>query len=250
MMKALVYQKEHTLGLERRPIPEVVNPTDCVVRVALASVCTSDVHIREGFIPRAVPGTALGHEYVGTVYKVGNRVKRFKPGDRVAASCLTMCGECTFCKTGNFNCCERGGWNLGCCKDGGLAEYVRVEFADTSLDPIPDELSFKNCLLVGDVLASGLFGVEMVGPLTKNDHVLVIGAGPVGQCAGMIARNVFGARVFTIDVGPRERLDLALKNGACDEYASVYDELDEFTAGLALGGFDCVIECSGARGIV
>lgn len=183
-MKALVYQGPHALGLEQRPVPEIVNPTDCIVKVALASVCTSDVHIREGYIPRAVQGTILGHEYVGTVYKVGNDVKRFKPGDRVAASCLTICGECYFCKSKNFNCCVNGGWNLGCCKDGGLAEYVRVELADASLDPIPDELSFKNCLLVGDILASGLFGVELVGPVAKEQSILVIGAGPVGQCAG------------------------------------------------------------------
>lgn len=249
-MKALVYKGPHALGLESRPIPDIVNPTDCIVKVALASVCTSDVHIREGFIPRAVPGTVLGHEFVGVVYKTGSGIRRVKAGDRVTASCLTICGECFFCKSQNFNCCTRGGWNIGCCKDGGLAEYVRVELADSSLDVIPDGLSFKNCLLVGDILASGLFGVEMVGPLVRDQRVLVIGAGPVGQCAGLIARNVYKARVSMVDVGPASRLRLAEENGACDAGFGSYAELDDFVSTLDLGGFDSVIECSGARGIV
>lgn len=104
-MKALVYKGPGSLKLEQRPIPKIVEPTDCIVRVALASVCTSDVHIRDGHIPRAVEGTILGHEYVGTVWEIGEQVKKLKVGDRVAASCLTMCGECAFCKSGDFNCC-------------------------------------------------------------------------------------------------------------------------------------------------
>lgn len=87
---------------------------------------------------------------------------------------------------------------------------MRVRLADSSLDVIPDGLSFKNCLLVGDILASGLFGIEMVGPLAEGENVLVVGAGPVGQCAAQIARRIFGARAFLVDVGPRARLELAL----------------------------------------
>ena len=215
MMKALVYEGPGVLRLAEKPMPELKDERDCIVQVALASVCTSDLHIRDGFIPRAVPGTTIGHEYVGTVVKAGSAVKRFRVGDRVAASCLTICGECAFCKEKQFNCCERGGWNLGCCEDGGLAEFVRVPLADGSLAPIPASLNFKQCLLVGDVLASGLFGTELVEPLQKGQSVLIIGAGPVGQCTGLVARKALGADVTLIDP-IAARLALALEHGACD----------------------------------
>lgn len=95
----------------------------------------------------------------------------------------TFCGECFFCKKGFVNNCtdENGGWALGCRIDGGQAEYVRVPFADWGLNKIPDGVSDRQALLVGDVLATGYWAAR-ISEITKEDTVLIIGAGPTGIC--------------------------------------------------------------------
>ena len=110
------------------------------MKVTLASICSSDLHIKHGSVPRAVPGVTVGHEMVGVVEAVGRGVTHVKPGDRVTVNVETFCGECFFCKKGYVNNCtdQNGGWALGCRIDGGQAEYVRVPFADQGLNKIPD----------------------------------------------------------------------------------------------------------------
>lgn len=80
-MKAAVYKDKGTIILEERPIPSVSHPQDAVIKVTLTTICSSDIHIKHGAVPRAVPGTILGHEFVGIVEQTGSGVKRFKPGD-------------------------------------------------------------------------------------------------------------------------------------------------------------------------
>ena len=99
-------------------------------------ICTSDLHIRSGAVPRARPGVVLGHEFVGVVEAVGNGISNLRPGGRVAACCESFCGECWFCRRGYVNNCVQGGWELGSRIDGCQAEYVRVPFADTGLTPV------------------------------------------------------------------------------------------------------------------
>ena len=160
-MNALVWKGDGALSLERRPVPTLQGPRDAIVRVTRSTICTSDLHIRNGAVPRARPGVVLGHEFVGVVEAVGNGISNLRPGDRVAACCESFCGDCWFCRRGYVNNCVHGGWELGCRIDGCQAEYVRVPFADTGLTPIPDALSDEDALFVGDILASGYWGAEL-----------------------------------------------------------------------------------------
>ena len=114
-----------------KPKPVVSDQRDAIVRVTLSSICTSDLHIKHGSVPRAVPGVTVGHEMVGVVEQVGSDVSSVKPGDRVTVvNVETFCGECFFCRHGWVNNCTdpNGGWALGCRIDGGQAEYVRVPY--------------------------------------------------------------------------------------------------------------------------
>ena len=179
MMKGLVCHKDGAIELLDMPLPKLEEDTDAIVRVTLSTICTSDLHIMHGAVPRAVPEKVLGHEFVGEVVEVGRNVKKLKPGARVAANCITFCGECTYCRQGFINNCEKGGWELGCRIDGCQAEYVRVPFADMGLTEIPDTVTDKEALLLGDILSSGYFGAELC-EIKPGDTIAVIGAGPVG----------------------------------------------------------------------
>ncbi len=120
-MLAYTYIKHGTFQMMEKPVPEIKDPRDAVVRVTLGSICTSDLHIKHGSVPRAVPGITVGHEMVGIVERVGENVTSVKPGDRVTVNVETFCGECFFCRHGYVNNCEdeQGGWALGCRIDGG-----------------------------------------------------------------------------------------------------------------------------------
>lgn len=167
-----------------KPEPQIVDPRDAIVRVTLSSICTSDLHIKHGSVPRAVPGITVGHEMVGVVEAVGSGVTSVRRGDRVAVNVETFCGECFFCRHGYVNNCTdpNGGWALGCRIDGGQAEYVRVPYADQGLSPIPGNVSDEQALFVGDILATG-FWAARISEIAEDDTVLIIGAGPTGLCA-------------------------------------------------------------------
>ena len=166
-----------------KPKPVLRDTRDAIVRVTLGSICTSDLHIKHGSVPRAVPGITVGHEMVGVVEETGRDVTHVRPGDRVAVNVETFCGECFFCRHGYVNNCTDpdGGWALGCRIDGGQAEYVRVPHADQGLSRIPDTVSDEQALFVGDVLATGYWAAR-ISDITPEDTVLIIGAGPTGIC--------------------------------------------------------------------
>ena len=134
-MKAVVFEKKGKLVLTERPRPCLERDTDVLVRVTLTTICSSDIHIKHGAVPNAVPGTILGHEFVGVVEETGKAVKKVKPGDRVAVNVETFCGSCFYCERGFVNNCSDplGGWALGCRIDGGQAEYVRIPYGDNGL---------------------------------------------------------------------------------------------------------------------
>ena len=152
-MKALTYIEHGKFALMDKPIPEILDPRDAVVRVTLGSICTSDLHIKHGNVPRAVPGITVGHEMVGIVDELGSEVQGFRKGDRVTVNVETFCGECFYCKHGYVNNCisPNGGWALGCRIDGGQTEYVRVPLAQQGLNRIPDSVSDEQALFVVDV---------------------------------------------------------------------------------------------------
>ena len=182
-MLAYTYIKQGTFALMEKPKPTLLDDRDAIVRVTLSSICTSDLHIKHGSVPRAVPGITVGHEMVGVVEEVGSAVTTVRPGDRVTVNVETFCGECFFCQHGWVNNCTdpNGGWALGCRIDGGQAEYVRVPYADQGLNKIPAGVTDQQALFVGDILATGYWaaGIAQIG---HEDTVLVIGAGPTGLC--------------------------------------------------------------------
>ena len=182
-MLTYTYISKGKFALMEKPKPVLRHERDAIVKVTLASICSSDLHIKHGSVPRAVPGITVGHEMVGIVEEVGSAVTNVKPGDRVTVNVETFCGECFFCKKGFVNNCtdQNGGWALGCRIDGGQAEYVRVPFADQGLNKIPDGVTDRQALLVGDVLATG-FWAARISEITPEDTVLILGAGPTGIC--------------------------------------------------------------------
>ena len=245
-MLAAVYCGNGKIELQERNVPEIIESRDAIVRVTLSTICSSDLHIRNGAVPRAIPGTILGHEFVGEIEQVGPGVKTFKKGDRVAANCITFCGECYFCRKGFINNCEHGGWELGCRIDGCQAEYVRVPYADMGLTKIPDGVTDKNALFLGDILSSGYFGAEL-SEIHPGDIVAILGAGPVGLCTALCA-NLFGAaRVVLID--PDEsRLTVAKKLKLADYTISRVESAEIQIRELTQGrGADAVVEAAGGK---
>ena len=248
-MKAVVYRGVGDLALEERPIPKLLLPKDAIVQVTLASICSSDIHIKHGAVPRAVPGTILGHEFVGIVKETGSGVKKFRQGDRVAVNVETFCGDCFFCRRGYVNNCtdENGGWALGCRIDGGQAEYVRVPFADNGLTKIPDSVTDEAALFTGDILSTGYWGAGLA-EIHPSDTAVVLGAGPTGICTMICARLYGPGRIVAVDLD-RERLELVKRLGLADVILNPADcdigeEIRKLTDGR---GADEVLEVAGGR---
>lgn len=246
-MKAVVFHGINDIRMEERPVPVIKDPKDAIVRVVRSTICTSDLHIRNGAVPRAVPGIILGHEFAGEVVETGSGVTKLKAGMRVAANCETFCGTCYFCKRGFVNNCEHGGWELGCRIDGCQAEYVRVPYADMGLMPIPDPVSYEDALFTGDILSSGFWGAD-IAEIRKGDCVAVIGAGPVGLCAAESAKYLGAGTVVLID-RDTYRLNLAAQNGLADVTVNTGEQdAEEEVRRLTEGrGADAVIEAAGGK---
>ncbi len=215
-MLAVVYGGNKDVTLQTRERPVIQNEGDAIVEVTLTTICSSDIHIKHGAVPRAVPGVILGHEFIGTVAETGKMVKKIKTGDRVAVNVETFCGECFYCKRGFVNNCanENGGWALGCRIDGGQAEYVRIPFADNALTVIPENVTDEQALFTGDILSTGYWAAKL-GELKPADTAVVIGAGPTGLCTMMCARLYSPSKIIALDTD-RKRLETAKEQGLAD----------------------------------
>lgn len=246
-MKALTYIEHGKFALQEKAKPQLVSERDALVRVTLGSICTSDLHIKHGSVPRAVPGITVGHEMVGVVEAVGADVKTVKPGDRVTVNVETFCGECFFCKKGFVNNCTDpyGGWALGCRIDGGQAEFVRVPYADQGLNKIPDSVTDEQALFVGDILATG-FWATRISEITEEDTVLIIGAGPTGICT-----------LLCVMLKQPKRIIICEKDAARAEFVRKHypdvllcepEECEAFVKEHSdHGGADVVLEVAGGR---
>lgn len=246
-MKALICHKNGKIELTEKPIPEIKDARDAVVKVTLSTICTSDLHIMHGAVPAAVPETILGHEFVGEIVDTGSEIINLKKGDRVAANCITFCGECFFCKRGFINNCENGGWEIGCKIDGCQAEYVRIPYADTGLTKIPENVSYENALFTGDILSSGYFGAELC-EIRQGDTVAVIGCGPVGLCS-MICAKILGAeKIIAVDIDEK-RLEFSKNSGFADYTVNPLNSNTETVIKNLTGGHgaDGVIEAAGGE---
>lgn len=245
-MKAYTYIEKGTFRLIDKPLPNIQDPRDAIVRVTLSSICTSDLHIKHGSVPRAVPGITVGHEMVGVVQSIGAQVTSVKQGDRVTVNVETFCGECFFCRHGYVNNCTdpNGGWALGCRIDGGQTEYVRVPYADQALNCIPDAVSDEQALFVGDILATG-FWATRISEITPDDTVLIIGAGPTGICTLLCAMLKHPKRIIVCEKSS-ERIDFVHRY--YPEVRTVTPEqcLDYLLRNSDHGGADVVIEVAGS----
>lgn len=245
-MLTYTYVSKGNFELRKKPKPVLLNERDAIVKVTLASICSSDLHIKHGSVPRAVPGITVGHEMVGIVEEIGNAVTNVKVGDRVTVNVETFCGECFFCKNGYVNNCtdKNGGWALGCRIDGGQAEYVRVPFADRGLNKIPDTVSDRQALFVGDVLATG-FWAARISEITEDDTVLIIGAGPTGICTLLCVMLKNPKRIIVCE---KDESRIKFIN---EHYPEVLTVSPEDCADFVLknsdhGGADRVLEVAGA----
>lgn len=246
-MKALTYIEQGKFALTEKPKPQIKSPRDAIVRVTLGSICTSDLHIKHGSVPRAVPGITVGHEMVGIVEEVGSEVNNVNVGDRVTVNVETFCGECFFCKHGFVNNCTdpNGGWAMGCRIDGGQAEFVRVPYADKGLNKIPDGVTDEQALFVGDILASG-FWATRISEITSEDTVLIIGAGPTGICTLLCVMLRQPKRIVVCEKDPL-RMQFVREH-----YPNVLlcapDECESFVkTNSDHGGADVVLEVAGGK---
>src|SRR5438445_9061624 len=190
-MRAVTFHDVGRLDLEDVPKPAIVEPTDALLRVTTTAICGSDLHVLHGRIPGMMPGSILGHEFIGIVEEVGPEVKGVQAGDRMLASFTIPCGRCWYCRQKMWNRCPDNrvfgyGAFLGDI-NGGQAEYVRVPSADICLHSIEDSLSDEQALFAGDVFSTGYDAVAE-GRIIEGDAVVIQGCGPVGLFAAQAAQ--------------------------------------------------------------
>lgn len=246
-MLGVVLKPGHELALEEVPKPSLDGPGQILVKVTTSAICGSDLHIKYGEIP-VLPGTTIGHEFVGVVEEVASDVRLFKPGDRVDVAAGIWCGCCPPCKRGEVQTCQVSGvWGGGMFKGrplpGAQTEYVQVFNADMCAVPIPDNVSDEQAILVGDVFSTGYHAVVQaeVGP---GDTLAVFGCGPIGLAA-VASAGLFGLkRIFALDVLPN-RLALAEELGAEPIDASDGGAVNKILAATGMHGVDAAIEAAG-----
>jgi alcohol dehydrogenase len=209
-MKAMTYRGPYKVRIEEKDIPAIEHPNDAIVRVELAAICGSDLHLYHGLMPDTRVGHTFGHEFIGVVETVGSSVQNLKAGDRVMVPFNIYCGSCYFCARGLYSNCHNVnpnatavggiyGYSHTCGGyDGGQAEFVRVPFADVGPSVIPDWMEDEDALLCTDALATGYFGAQL-GDIVEGDTVVVFGAGPVGLYAAKCSWLMGAARVIVID---------------------------------------------------
>jgi 2-desacetyl-2-hydroxyethyl bacteriochlorophyllide A dehydrogenase len=214
-MQAVTFQAPGEVRVEERPEPELLARDDAVVRVEATGVCGSDLHIYHGRV-EIEPGFTLGHEFVGTVVAAGDGVSEVAEGDRVLGCYCSACGNCFFCRQGDFHKCDEGrvfghGKTLGSLQ-GTQAELVLVPHANLTLRRVPAGMSDDAALFAGDVMGTGWHAVDQAA-IRPGDSAAVLGLGPVGLCAVQAAKAAGAATVIGIDT-VEERLRIAEAFGA------------------------------------
>jgi threonine dehydrogenase-like Zn-dependent dehydrogenase len=265
-VKANVWMGKRKVSVEQVPDPRILNARDAIVRVTSTTICGSDLHLYNGFVPTMQRGDVLGHEFMGEVVELGGAVNNLQVGDRVVVPFAIACGNCEECQLGNFSVCENANPNAWLAEKvmghsicgafgyahltggfaGGQAEYVRVPYADFGPLKVPSTLTDDQVLFLSDILPTGYMGAEFCD-INPRKVIAVWGAGPVGQFAIASARMLGAERVIAIDRFPY-RLDLAVqKAGATDvinyeTVPSVQEALMDLTAGR---GPDACIDAVG-----
>lgn len=209
-MRAIVYEKfQGPLNIQN-----VLDPTPhdngVVVKVTATGLCRSDWHGWMGHDPDIVLPHVPGHELAGTIEAIGKQVQNFKIGDRVTVPFVCGCGRCRQCHSGNHQICDHQS-QPGFTHWGSFAEYTRLDFADTNLVKIPDEINDVTAATLGCRFITAYRAMVEQGKVKGGQYVAIHGCGGVGLSAIMIA-NAFGAQVIAIDIDD-ETLNLAKKMG-------------------------------------
>jgi len=244
-MKALVYQGPSRKALEDRPMPEIKDAGDAVVRIEKTTICGTDLHILKGDVATCSPGRILGHEGVGVVEKIGAGVASFAPGDRVLISCISACGRCEYCRRGMYSHCLTGGWILGNEIDGTQAEYVRIPHADTSLYHVPGGSDEEALVMLSDIPPTGFECGVLNGKVAPGSTVAIVGAGPIGLAALLTAQFYSPAALIMIDLDDN-RLQVAARFGATATVNGAGGRATEAVMKMTGGrGVDTAIEAVG-----
>ena len=257
-MKAMVYYGENDIRFEERPQPQLIDPSDAVIRMSKTTICGTDLGIWKGKNPeiqqQAIQktgefnGRILGHEGIGIVEEVGAAVKNFKRGDRVIISCVSRCGTCENCQKQLYaHCHNEGGWIMGYMIDGTHAEYVRTPFADTSLYLLPAGLNEEVAVFLSDVLPTAHeIGVQY-GDVKPGDSIAIVGTGPIGMGCLLTAQFYSPATIIAIDMDDH-RLKLAKELGATHTVNSSHEDAIQQVLDITEGrGVDCAIEAVGVE---
>jgi alcohol dehydrogenase len=244
-VRAIVYHGAGKKDWQTVPDPELVDPTDAIIKVDAVTICGTDLHILGGDVPAVEEGRILGHEAVGTVVATGSAVSTVRPGDRVLASCISACGRCRYCREGTYGqCLGGGGWILGHRINGVQAEYARIPFADTSTYRLPDAVSSEHAVMLADILPTSYEVGVLNGQVHPGDIVAIVGAGPIGLAAVLTAKLYSPSAIIVIDpAGPRREAAERLGAKAVDPDT---DNPTEVIAALTAGlGADTAMEAVG-----
>lgn len=246
-MKGLTFQGAQDVRVEDVPEPGIEAPTDAIVRVTMAGICGSDLHIFNAGEAFGFPaGSRLGHEFIGRVEAVGAEVRSVAPGARVLSSCSVACGDCTWCREGLESSCVRWSlfgwsprvWQHGGAVQGGQSELVRVPLADSTLLPMPEALQGEDreagLLPLVDMMSTGWHGLTSAGT-APGQSVVVIGDGAVGLAAVHGARAKGAERIVCLG-HHADRLAVAAALGATltvgsRDQAEITQLVREHTAG-------------------
>jgi threonine dehydrogenase-like Zn-dependent dehydrogenase len=263
-MKAVCWTGVNDVRVEKVPDPALLNPRDAIVKVRATTICGSDLHLYDGYIPSMLKGDILGHEFMGEVVEVGSRVKNLRRGDRVVVPSVISCGDCFYCKKGQFSLCDNSNpkpalaekmWGHATCGifgyshmlggyAGSHAEYIRVPFADVGPRKVPDGLTDEQALFISDAFPTGFMGADVCN-IQPGDTVAVWGCGAVGLFAMKSAWLLGAGRVIAIDRLP-ERLAVARNHCKAEvlDYTrvNVVEALKELTGGQ---GPDACIDAVG-----
>ncbi|MDO9086999.1 MAG: alcohol dehydrogenase catalytic domain-containing protein [Anaerolineaceae bacterium] len=238
-MKALVMKDVGKLVFEDRPLPQIKNPDDVLLKIKAVGICGSDVKIVEGK-HHFKPDTVLGHEFCGEVVEIGSHVEHIKVGDRVAVDNNIRCGFCDFCRMGlTSQCVDIKTSALGVMRDGGYAEYCLVPEKQCFVVPdmIDDVLGTQVETLA--TVVNGMNHLQML----PYDYAMVIGFGPIGYLFSQFCKNI-AVKVAVTEIDPY-RIEVAKKCGLTvwnPNEVDVVEKIKEFTYGRKA---DIVIEATG-----
>ncbi|BCS28598.1 alcohol dehydrogenase family protein [Aspergillus puulaauensis] len=274
-MKAVVFRGPFDIAVEEKPRPQIKDSKDAIIRVTLAGICGSELHMYRGHQETGT-GHIMGHEFVGVIDETGSDIALFHRGDVVVSIFSPVCLECWFCRQGLTNRCVNGAAFGTQLLDGGQAEYVRVPFADGTLQHVPAGLDRRLLIMMCDIFPTGYYGahraleglrIQYSSRLTsfqstkqdghdatrnssseklRESTIVILGCGPVGICAIAAARSEGVKTVFAVD-SVEDRLDEAKQLGAIPLILGKEDINTRVLDSTGGRGADAVVEVVGNK---